>query len=133
MSLTDDLLKIASLFFPSINVKCTHDKIRPDMEKGYCPDCGKLIQNEWYITRCACCGVKIRAMVKNGNIVPQNHFCHNCGSEEYTVEKLPQINFIDINFAALIKKEIPELVLPSTTRCWQERTTEQPKLLVQYL
>ena len=113
--------------------KCTHDKISPALEQGYCPDCGKLIHNEWYITRCKCCGVKIKAMVKNGEIVPQYHYCTNCGSSEFYVEKLPQINFIDINFAALVKREIEEDKIYSTTRCWQERTYAQPKLLVQYL
>ena len=113
--------------------KCAHDRIMPNMEHGYCPDCGKLIQNEWYITRCSCCGVKMKAMVKNGKIVPQNHYCTNCGGNEYTVEKLEQINFIDINFAALIKKEVEEEKICTTTRCWQEKTPLQPKLLVQYL
>jgi hypothetical protein len=104
------------------------------MESGYCPDCGKLIKNEWYITRCACCGVKLKTTVVKGEIVPQQHFCTNCGSEEFTVEKLPKINFIDINFAVLQKKEIEETSkVQNSTQCWQERTVSQPKLLVQYL
>ena len=109
-----------------------HDKISPDMEKGYCPDCGKLIHNEWYITRCSCCGVKMKAMVKNGKIVPQNHFCTNCGSHDYTVEKIEQINFIDINFAALIKREVESEEICTTTRFWQESEKEYPKLLMQF-
>ena len=113
---------------------CTHEKITPDMEKGYCPDCGKLIENEWYISRCACCGVKLKTMAKGNDVLPQNHYCTNCGSSEYSIEKLEKINFIDINFAVLIKKEI---VYPtntfSTTQCWQEKTIEQPKLLGLFL
>ena len=120
-----DIFKISS--------KCMHEKISPEIEMGYCPDCGKLIKNEWYITRCACCGVKMKAMVKNGEIVPQNHYCSNCGSGEYRVEKLDQINFISINFAALLKKEVEPENICSTTRCWQEKTSVKPKLLVQYL
>ena len=112
---------------------CSHDKITPDMECGYCPDCGKFIQNEWYITRCACCGVKMKANVRNGEVIPQYHYCTNCGSKEYTVEKLSSINFIDINFAVLIKKEIEEPLRANSTQCWQEKTSLQPKLLVQYL
>ena len=109
---------------------CTHDKITPEMEFGYCPDCGKLIRNEWYITRCSCCGVKVRAIVRNGEVVPQNHYCTNCGSEEYVVEKLDKINFVDINYAVLIKKECDESKKQRfTTQCWQERTVLQPKLL----
>ena len=115
--------------------KCTHDKITPNMEQGYCPDCGKLIKNEWYITRCSCCGVKMKAMQRNGEIVPQNHYCCNCGAKEYTVEKIEQINFIDINFAVLVKKEVDldSQKSFSTTTCWEEKTCEKPKLLVQYL
>ena len=116
-----------------LSKKCTHDRITPDMEQGYCPDCGKLIRNEWYITRCSCCGVKMKAMVKNGEIIPQNHYCTNCGGNDFAVEKLEQINFIDINFAALLKREIEEENICTTTRCWQEKTASQPKLLAQYL
>ena len=113
---------------------CQHDKITPDMEFGYCPDCGKLIVNEWYITRCACCGVKLKAMNRNGEIVPQNHYCINCGHQDFVVEKLPRINFIDINFAVLVKKEVEEPVKQvQTTQCWEEKKYEQPKLLTQYL
>ena len=133
MSLTDIIQSFFRIFFPSINGSCTHDKIRPDMEQAYCPDCGKLIQNEWYITRCRCCGVKMKAMLKNGQIVPQEHYCSNCGSDDFIVEKLDKINFIDIKFAVLVKREVVEDKYCDTIKCWQEKTDEQPKLLVQYL
>ena len=133
MSLTDEIFNLARIFFPSLNTKCAHTKIRPDVEQQYCPDCGKLIRNEWYVTRCACCGVKMKAMVKNGEIVPQLHYCSNCGSEEFSVEKVEKINFIDINFAALIRREVEEEKFFSTTKCWQEKMPEQPKLLTQFL
>ncbi len=112
---------------------CTHDKITPDMESGYCPDCGKFIENEWYITRCACCGVKMQACAKNGEIYPQNHFCTNCGSKEYHVEKLEKINFIDINFAVLQKKAVDASEPINTIQCWEERKSVPPKLTVKYL
>lgn len=115
------------------STKCSHEKITPDIEQGYCPDCGKLIQNEWYITRCSCCGVKMKAMLKNGEVVPQNHYCTNCGSHSFKVEKIDKINFIDINFAVLVKREIESEIIYPTTCCWQEKTDEKPKLLVQYL
>ena len=132
MSLTDTLIQLTRIFLPSFSFKCKHDKVRPDLEQCYCPDCGKLVRNEWYITRCSCCGVKMRAMVKNGQIVPQEHFCSNCGGEEFSVEKVEKINFIDINFAALVRTEVEEMKVCSTTKCWQEKTPEPPKLLVQY-
>ena len=123
---------ITNLF--RISRKCTHEHVTPDRECGYCPDCGKFIKNEWYITRCACCGVKLRAMIKNGEVVPQHKFCANCGSEEFIVEKLDQINFIDINYKKKKKQVVEDSAkICSTTRCWQERTDGQPKLLVQYL
>lgn len=117
-----------------IKRSCSHEKVRPDLEAGYCPDCGKLIYNEWYIARCACCGVKLKAMERRGEIVAQDHYCTNCGSDEYIIEKIPQINFIDINYAVLKRTEADEVIQkPFTTQCWQEKTTLKPKLLVQYL
>lgn len=113
--------------------KCTHEHVAPSAEKAYCPDCGKLIKNDWYITRCSCCGIKLRAIIKNGKIAPQLHYCSNCGSEDFIIEKIDKINFIDINFAVLVKQVIEEDHYCSTTRCWQEKTPLQPKLLVQFL
>lgn len=115
------------------NRACNHDKITPDMESGYCPDCGKLVVNEWYITRCSCCGVKLKTNARNGEIFPQERFCTNCGGQEFQVEKLKKINFIDINFAVLQKKVEVEDLKINSTQCWQERTNAQPKLLIQYL
>ena len=120
--------------FFKIKKKCQHVSVMPNLEKSYCPDCGKLIKNDWYITRCACCGVKLKTMKKKKKIVPQNHYCINCGSSEYVEEKLEGINFIDINFAVLVKTEIEEdFSRPLTTMCWEEKINEPPKLLVQYL
>ena len=85
-----DLLKLTH--------KCKHEHVTPDRDCAYCPDCGKLIKNEWYITRCACCGVKLKTT------------------------------------AALVKRIVEEeRKIPNSTTCWQERTSLQPKLLVQYL
>jgi hypothetical protein len=118
----------------NLNKTCNHNAITPDMESGYCPDCGKLIKNEWYITRCACCGLKLKTVSVKGEIMPQHNYCTNCGGKEFIVEKLNKINFIDINFAVLQKKEINDTTkTTNTTQCWQEKTLSQPKLLVQYL
>ena len=124
------------MFFTNLfrlNRTCNHDKITPDMESGYCPDCGKFVINEWYITRCSCCGVKLKTNARNGEIFPQERFCTNCGGQEFQVEKLKKINFIDINFAVLQKKVEVEDLKINSTQCWQERTNAQPKLLIQYL
>jgi len=115
-------------FFRKHNT-CQHNHITPDMECGYCPDCGEFIQNEWYIVRCSCCGVKRKAMLRNGEVVAQEAFCHNCGGKEVIVEKLPAINFIDIQFAVLVKRIIKSEVVSNFTQCWEEKTWNIPKLL----
>ena len=117
MSLTDEIFNLARIFFPTFSTKCTHDRIRPDIEQAYCPDCG----------------VKMKAICKNGEIIPQNHYCSNCGSEEFSVEKIEKINFIDINFAVLVKQEIEDGRTCNITKCWQEKTPELLKLPVKYL
>lgn len=112
---------------------CSHEKVAINLDFSYCPDCGKLIKNEWYITRCACCGVKMKAINKNSEIYPQNRFCSNCGSEEYIVEKIDKINFIDINYAVLNKTICDDAKQTPFTQCWEEKRVEKPKLLTQYL
>ena len=113
--------------------QCLHEKVHPSVEHAYCPDCGKYIENEWYITRCACCGVKLKTRLYNNDVVPQYNYCANCGSKEFKIEKLAKINFIDINFAVLVKKEVNEILFVDTIQCWEEKNIEKPKLLVQYL
>jgi uncharacterized protein (UPF0212 family) len=91
------------LEFLKKNKSCTHSHVRADVDFAYCPDCGELIENQWYLVRCACCGVKLRGMLKNGEIVPEHHFCHNCGTRDFVVERINKINFIDISYAVLVK------------------------------
>lgn len=96
------------------NRTCTHDRVKPDSDLSYCPDCGELIENQWFLTRCACCGVKLKATIVNGEVVPERHFCKNCGAEEFVVQKLDKINFIDIDYAVLkkvvVKPEVDDLI-----------------------
>ena len=61
--------------------ECSHSKIANNVDSAYCPDCGKLIKNEWYITRCDCCGIKLHTTSRNGKIFPLNNYCTNCGSK----------------------------------------------------
>ena len=112
------------------NNKCSHSKVKPDCDFAYCPDCGELIENQWYLVRCACCGIKLKGYVKNGEIVPEEHFCHNCGTKEYTVERIDKINFVDINYAVLVKA-IVENNYTNYTQSWvQEQTVfAKPKLI----
>lgn len=118
------------------NKKCTQEHVGMDKDFGYCPDCGALIENQWYIVKCSCCGIKQKAIVKNGKIVPVGNFCHNCGSEDYIVEKLDTIDFININYAVLVRKETQtEPKRTPITQCWVDTTRkmyEQPLLLPQF-
>lgn len=114
------------------NNKCNHSKVKPDVDFAYCPDCGELIENQWYLVRCACCGIKLRGMVKNGEIVPEEHFCLNCGTKDYTVERIDKINFIDINYAVLVKSIVENNYVNYTQSWVQERNNIcKPKLLQQ--
>lgn len=86
--------------------ECSHSKIPLEVDCAYCPDCGELVENQWFILRCACCGVKVRAMIRNGKIVPVEKHCTNCGMDVFNVEKLDKVNFINVNYAVLMKKTV---------------------------
>ena len=85
------------------NKKCTHDNIPIVQDYYYCPDCGELIENQWYLVRCATCGLREPATIRNGEVVPLNKFCHNCGDKSYIVERIDKIDCININYAVLVK------------------------------
>ena len=88
---------------------CQHSKISPDVDYAYCPDCGELIENQWYLIRCACCGVKLKGIIKNSEIIPDKNFCHNCGAKDYVIERINKINFIDISYAVLVKAVVSQI------------------------
>ena len=112
------------------NSKCTHSHVKPEVDFAYCPDCGELIENQWYLVRCACCNVKLKGIVKNGEIVPEQHFCHNCGTHDYIIERIDKINFIDINYAVLVKA-IVETNPYSSYQSWvnPQEVYVRPKLI----
>lgn len=103
-------------FFKRNNV-CQHERVAPDVELAYCPDCGELVENQWYLVRCSCCGVKLKGMMKNGEIVAEKKFCHNCGVNSFVVEKVDKINFIDIRYSVLVKVIIKNQI-NSFTQSW---------------
>lgn len=122
-------MKILELF----NKECKHEKFSADKEMGYCPDCGELIENQWYIMRCNCCGVKQKALYKRGKIVSADKFCSNCGARDFKAERIDKINFIDINYAVVIKNVISS-EHTNYTQCWVETTETsnyKPRLLTQ--
>ena len=114
--------------------KCKHERFLPDKDIGYCPDCGELIENQWFIVRCGCCGVKHKAIIRNGQIVSEEKFCHNCGNKTFVVERVNKINFIDINYAVLVKTIIPNEHF-EFTQSWadaRETSNYTRKLLQQF-
>lgn len=126
-------MTILELF--KFNRVCQHSKVRPDVEFAYCPDCGELVENQWYLVRCACCGVKIKGIIKNGEIIPEKNFCHNCGTRDYVIERINKINFIDISYAVLVKAVVTHNNT-NFTQSWVEndfRTSNyRPRLLQEF-
>ena len=119
------------LEFFKFNKECEHSKVRPDVDFAYCPDCGELVQNHWYITRCGCCGVKERATIRNGEVVPEESYCHNCGSKLYKVEEIEKIDCININYAIVVR-EIVQNEVTEYTQSWldaMQTSGYTPKLL----
>ncbi len=109
--------------------ECTHPKVTPDKDSCYCPDCGKYIENKWYLTRCSCCNIKRKSIIKFGTILPETRYCPNCGAEHFHIEPVKNINFIDINFAVLVK-EVNEELSKNRSQSWLEREDFKPiKLL----
>lgn len=102
--------------------ECFHNKITPDIQGGYCPDCGEYIENQWFLTRCSCCGIKHQTIILKGEIKPSEKFCKNCGSGNYEVIKLQKINFVDIHYAIVVKK-IVENSKGNFFQTWIEKET----------
>ena len=117
----------------NFNKKCQHNKVPLDTDIGYCPDCGELIENHWYITRCGCCGVKERATIGNGEVVPEAEFCPNCGGKAYKIEEIEKIDCININYAIVVR-EIVKNEINEYTQSWvdaMQTSNYTPKLLRQ--
>ncbi len=124
------------LDFFKFHNKCEHWKVRPDVDYAYCPDCGELVENQWYLVRCSCCGVKLKGVIKNNNIIPEKHFCHNCGARDFVVERIDKINFIDINYAVLMRVVVERKninYIQSWIDCDFRTSNYRPKLLQQFL
>ncbi len=99
---------------------CNHSRVPLEAEEAYCPDCGALVRNKWYLVRCACCDIKRSAHSHYNDIVPDTKFCHNCGSTEYYVEEIEKLNFIDVHYA-VFKQEIAEQQGYTTRQVWVEK------------
>lgn len=114
------------------NHSCKHEKITPDMVSGYCPDCGEYVENHWYITRCECCGIKQKTLIRKGKVTTATRFCRNCGSDAFKTEELESLDIVNINYA-VVQKQVRETEKQSFIQTWIERNNYSPmKLLPSY-
>lgn len=101
--------------------KCSHKNALLYQDSGYCPDCGQYLVKNYYLVRCARCDVKREAKLIWGEIVPKNKFCSNCGCEEYYIEKLDKVSFVDAQYAIYLKEIADEMnILHPETQVWVE-------------
>lgn len=115
-----------------VATSCKHDKITPHMKSGYCPDCGDYVENSWYISRCKCCGIKQNSFVRNGKIIPDAKFCKNCGSNSFYLEKLDDLDIVNIHYAVILKHVI-QSKRKSIIQTWIDQSSYSPiKLLPSY-
>ena len=108
---------------------CTHDQITPNMIAGYCPDCGEYVENHWYISRCECCGVKQKAVFKNGKVSNEAKFCRNCGSHAFALEELSCLDISNLNYA-IVQKQVREIKKQSFIKTWIEQNSYAPMKLL---
>ncbi len=102
------------------NHECRHNNVPIDVDEAYCPDCGALVKNKWYIVRCSCCNIKRTSHTRYGEIIPDTKFCPNCGGTEFYIQELDKINFTDVNYA-ILKKVIINQSRSTTRQIWIEK------------
>lgn len=108
-------------FFKNHN-KCKHKKITPFSAGSFCPDCGREIKISWLIMRCACCQSKRRACVVFNSLAPVDKYCIKCGDSDYYTEKKGGIEFFDLEYAAISKKEADNnLNIAEVLQIWIEK------------
>lgn len=106
--------------------ECKHSRVRIDVDEAYCPDCGALIKNKWYLVRCSSCNIKRSAHIEFEDIKPDTKYCPNCGGTDFYVQELDNINFIDLNYAIFKKIIIPQIT-HTTRQIWIEQEELLPK------
>jgi len=100
--------------------ECCHTKVPVDVDEAYCPDCGELIKNKWYLMRCKCCGIKRHSHLEYKTMKPDDKYCPNCGSTEIYIQELDKITFIDVPYVVLEKKIIKQ-GSAETNQIWIEK------------
>ena len=111
--------------------ECQHLNVPIDVDEAYCPDCGELIKNKWFLVRCNCCNIKRTAHFEYDKIKPDTKFCPNCGSTDYYVQELDSIYFTDVHYA-VFKKVVIQQNAHTTRQIWIEEENhllEEKKLI----
>ncbi len=112
--------------------ECRHINVPIDVEEAYCPDCGALIRNKWYLVRCSCCNIKRTAHAEYNEIKPDTKFCSNCGGTDFSVQELDKINLTDVHYAIFKKVIIPQGNI-AARQIWiekEENSEQERKLLI---
>ncbi len=111
--------------------ECTHNNVPIDADEAYCPDCGALIKNKWYLVRCSCCNIKRTAHAEYSEIKPDTKFCPNCGATDFYIQELDKVNFTDLHYAVFKKVVIPQekIVLRQIWIEKEENLIQEKKLL----
>ncbi len=102
------------------NQECSHSKVPVDVEQAYCPDCGALVKNKWYILRCSCCNIKRHSHTRYSEILPDTKYCPNCGGTDFYIQESDSINFTDINYA-ILKKIVISQNKKTISQIWIEK------------
>lgn len=109
-------------FLKTKNV-CMHNNVPIDVDEAYCPDCGALVKNKWFLVRCSCCNIKRKAHTEYNNVVPDTHYCPNCGSTDFYLQELDEINFMDVHYA-IFKKVVVSQERNVTRQIWVEENED---------
>lgn len=117
--------------FEVFKASCNHEKVTLNIRTGYCPDCGELVENNWYIMRCKCCGIKQKAIIRFGKVVSLEKYCRNCGNNSFAIEELEKLDIVNINYA-VIKKRTRNIRKENIFQTWIENNYTPIKLLPIY-
>lgn len=101
--------------------ECQHKNVPLEVDEAYCPDCGALVHNQWFLVRCGCCNIKRNAHFEFGEVRPNTKFCPNCGSTDFYVEMPDEITPMDLQFAVFKKIVIFNEKHKATRQVWIEK------------
>ncbi len=101
---------------------CRHENALIDTQEGYCPDCGVYLKKYYYVVRCSHCDLKRYGTIRRGEIVPETHFCENCGGHEFYIERFERVRITDIRHAICIKEpQVDHEDLIDVTQVWADK------------